>query len=56
VVVLVRRHSVPPPVDNSSGVDRAQALKASSVLGNGSSDGLGVPLESVPCKVGDIIT
>jgi hypothetical protein len=55
VVVLVRRHSVPPPVDNSSGVDRAQALKASSVLGNGSSDGLGVPLESVPGKVGDVI-
>lgn len=56
MVVLVRRHSIPPPVDNSSGVDRAQALEAGSVLGDGSSDGLSVPLESIPCEVADVVT
>lgn len=58
MVVLVRRHSLPllvPVESSSSGVNRSQALEASSVFGNGSSDGLGVPLESVPRKVGDVV-
>ena len=58
MVVLVRRHSLPllvPVESSSSSVDRSQALEASSVLSNGSGDGLGVPLESVPRKVSDIV-
>ena len=58
MVVLVRRHSLPllvPVESSSSGVNRSQAFEASSILGNGSSDGLGVPLESVPREVGDVV-
>ena len=58
MVVLVRRHSLPllvPVESSSSSVDRSQALEASSVLGNCSSDGLGVPLESVPREVSDVV-
>lgn len=58
VVVLVRRHSLPllvPVESSSSGVNRSQTLEASSVLGDGSSDGLSVPLESVPREVSDVV-
>lgn len=58
MVVLVRRHSLPllvPVESSSSSINRSQALEASSVLRNGGSDGLGVPLKSVPCEVGDIV-
>lgn len=55
VVLVLVRTGTPLLVRTNSGVGRAQALESGGILSNRSSDGLGVPLESVPSQVGDIV-
>jgi hypothetical protein len=56
VVVLVRRNRPLRLGRHSSTVDRSKAVKANSILSNSCSNSLGVPLESVQSKVGDLST
>jgi hypothetical protein len=55
VVVLVRRNRPLRLGRHGSTVDRSKAVKANSVLSNSRSNSLGVPLESVQSKVGDVV-
>jgi hypothetical protein len=55
VVVLVRRNRPLRLGRHSSTVDRSKAVKANSILSNSCSNSLGVPLESVQSKVGDVV-
>jgi hypothetical protein len=55
VVVLVCRNRPLRLGRHSSAVDGPKAVEANSVLSNSRSNSLGVPLESVQSKVGDVV-
>ena len=55
MVVLVRRDRPLRLRRHSSTVNRSKTIEANSVFGNGRSNSLGVPLESIQRQVGDVV-